>query len=140
LLRIVVYHRCSDERRYHLRTSLIEFCVSIPARVLLQPISGKAFPTKRSFPACRVSRLRTATEDSFVLTVTDYQNYAAACERLARATATEANKATLLMMAEKWSGLATQAERIRELVKDADAVFDASESQLDLPSERGSDS
>jgi hypothetical protein len=74
-----------------------------------------------------------------VLTVADYQNYAAACERLAGATEIEAIKTALLMMAEKWSGLATQAERIRQLVKDADAVFDASDSQPDLPSERGSD-
>jgi hypothetical protein len=75
-----------------------------------------------------------------VLTVTDYQNYAAACERLARATETAANKTALLMMAEKWSGLATQAERIRQLVKEADAVFDASDSQPDVPCERGFDS
>jgi hypothetical protein len=118
---------------------LFEFCVSVLARVLLQPISGKAFPIKRSLSACRVSRSRTATEDSFVLNVTEYQNYAAACERLARATETETNKTALLMMAEKWSGLATQAERIRQLVKEADAVFDGSDSQLDL-AERGSDS
>jgi hypothetical protein len=75
-----------------------------------------------------------------LLTVTDYRNYAAACERLARATETAANKTALLMMAERWSGLATQAERIRQLVKEADAVFDASDSQPDLPSERSFDS
>jgi hypothetical protein len=78
-------------------------------------------------------------EDSFVLTVTDFQNYAAACERLARATETEANKSALLIMAEKWSGLATQAERIRQLVEEADAVFGASASQPELPSECGAD-
>jgi hypothetical protein len=78
-------------------------------------------------------------EDSFVLTVTDFQNYAAACARLARATETEANKTALLMMAEKWSGLATQAERIRQLVKEADAVFDASALQPELPSESRTD-
>jgi hypothetical protein len=87
-----------------------------------------------------VSRSRTVTEDSFVLTVTDYQNYAATCERLALATEAEASKTTLLMMAEKWSGVATQAERIRQLVKEADAVFGASDSQSDHPTERGSDS
>ena len=75
-----------------------------------------------------------------MLTVTDFQNYAAACARLARATGTEANKTTLLMMADKWTGLATQAERIRQLVKEADAVFDASASQPELPSDRASDS
>jgi len=75
-----------------------------------------------------------------VLTVTDFQNYAAVCERLAHATDIEANKTMLLMMAEKWSGLATHAERIGQLVKEADAVSDASASQPELPSERGSDS
>jgi hypothetical protein len=78
-------------------------------------------------------------EDSFVFTVTDFQNYAAACARLARATETEASKTALLMMAEKWSGLATQAERIRQLVKEADAVFDASALQPELPSESRTD-
>ncbi|MBO0759507.1 MAG: hypothetical protein J2P54_27010 [Bradyrhizobiaceae bacterium] len=71
--------------------------------------------------------------------MTDFQNYAAACARLARATETEANKTTLLMMAEKWTGLATQAERIRQLVKEADAIFYASASQSELPSGSRSD-
>jgi hypothetical protein len=78
-------------------------------------------------------------EDSFVLSVTDLQNYAAACQRLARATETEANRTALLMMAEKWVGLATQAERIRQLVKEADAVIDVSDSQPEDPSEHRSD-
>jgi hypothetical protein len=138
LIRFVVYHRCCGERRYQL-PNFIDRVVYADTGAGFR--CGR-YLAKRSpqSVACRVSRSRTAMEDSFVLTVTDFQNYAAACARLARATETEANKTALLMMAEKWTGLATQAERIRQLVKEADAVFGASDSQSDHPTERGSDS
>jgi hypothetical protein len=56
---------------------------------------------------------------------TDFRNFAATCTQIASAADMEANKAALLNMAEKWNNLAEQADRIRRLVRDADAVLDS---------------
>jgi hypothetical protein len=56
-------------------------------------------------------------------TASDFRNFAHACTRLAQSADNEASKTTFLGMAEKWSGLAVQAERIKQLVREADAVF-----------------
>jgi hypothetical protein len=94
-------------------------------RIALQPIFGKVFPTKRCVPRAAFAHC----SGGFVRimpTVSDFQNYAAACTRLAGASDTEANKTTLLMMAEKWTDLAAEAGRIRELIREADAILEAS--------------
>jgi len=57
-------------------------------------------------------------------TATDFRNFAKACAQMARATEVEANKSVLLSMADKWTDLAENADRIRRLVRDADAVLE----------------
>ena len=59
-------------------------------------------------------------------TAIDCRHFADACTRLAQSASSEANKAALLSMASKWTGLATQAERIKQLVREVDTVFDTS--------------
>jgi len=54
--------------------------------------------------------------------VVDFRNYAEACTRLAKSADTDASKTTLLKMAERWTALAVQADRIKQLVREADAV------------------
>jgi len=54
--------------------------------------------------------------------VVDFRNYAEACARLAKSADTDASKTTLLKMAERWTALAVQADRIKQLVREADAV------------------
>ena len=55
--------------------------------------------------------------------VVDFRNYAEACARLAKSADTDASKTTLLKMAERWTALAVQADRIKQLVREADAVL-----------------
>jgi hypothetical protein len=57
----------------------------------------------------------------------EFRNYAQACTRLAKTANTEANKATLLRMAEKWTGLAVQADRLKQLVREVDTAFVAAD-------------
>jgi hypothetical protein len=57
----------------------------------------------------------------------EYRNYAQACARLAKTANTEASKTTLLRMAEKWTGLAVQADRIKQLVREVDTAFVAAD-------------
>jgi hypothetical protein len=59
-------------------------------------------------------------------TAIDCRHFADACTRLAQSASSEANKTALLSMASKWTGLATQAERIKQLVREVDTVFDTS--------------
>jgi hypothetical protein len=59
-------------------------------------------------------------------TAIDCRHFADACTRLAQSASTEANKTALLSMASKWTGLATQAERIKQLVREVDTIFDTS--------------
>jgi hypothetical protein len=64
-------------------------------------------------------------------TAIDFRNFAEACTRLAQSAEIEANKKTLKSMATRWTGLAAQAERIRQLVREADAVFDSAGSDTE---------
>jgi hypothetical protein len=57
-------------------------------------------------------------------TAAEFRSFAEACSKMATTTKADANKAVLLTMAEKWTGLAEHADRMRRLVRDADAVFD----------------
>jgi hypothetical protein len=66
-------------------------------------------------------------------TAIDFRNFAEACTRLAQSADTEANKKTLKTMATRWTGLAAQAERIRQLVREADAVFESSGAETEKP-------
>ena len=58
-------------------------------------------------------------------TATDFRNFAQTCTRIANTIEAPASKATLLSMAEKWTGLAEEADRMRRLVREADAVLDS---------------
>jgi hypothetical protein len=58
-------------------------------------------------------------------TATDFRNFAEACTRLSQTAESETSKMTLLSMAAKWTNIAAQAERVRQLVREADAVFNA---------------
>jgi hypothetical protein len=66
-------------------------------------------------------------------TGSDFRNFAHACTRLAKSAGSDASRATLLGMAEKWNGLAVEAERIRQLVREADAVFEKPEAAAEKP-------
>jgi hypothetical protein len=81
-------------------------------------------------------RLSMGASDKAMPTAIDFRNFADACTRLAKSADTEANKTALQSMAMKWAGLATQAERIKQLVREADAVFDASGPETDNPRPR----
>jgi hypothetical protein len=72
-----------------------------------------------------ILRLSMGASVNAMPTVVDFRNFADACARLAKSADTEANKTALQTMAAKWTGLATQAERIKQLVREADAVFGA---------------
>ena len=43
----------------------------------------------------------------------------------------EANKSALLNMAAKWNDLAEQADRVRRLIREADAVLDCSDPETE---------
>ena len=65
--------------------------------------------------------------------VVDFRNYAEACARLAKSADTDASKTTLLKMAERWTALAVQADRIKQLVREADAAHDNAEPKKSKP-------
>ena len=65
--------------------------------------------------------------------VVDFRNYAEACARLAKSADTDASKTTLLKMAERWTALAVQADRIKQLVREADAVNNAVDAEPKKP-------
>ena len=69
-------------------------------------------------------------------TVIEFRNFADACTRLAQSAETETSKTALLAMAERWSRIAAQAERVRQLVREADAVFQAPEAETEKPKVR----
>jgi len=73
-----------------------------------------------------VARIRLGSFVNTMPTTMDFRNFAEACNRLAQSAGTDASRKTLLSMATKWTGLAVQAERIRQLVREADAVLDVS--------------
>jgi hypothetical protein len=66
-----------------------------------------------------------------MLSATDFRNFATTCTQIAGVTDAEAKKSELLSMAEKWNNLAEQADRIRRLVRDADAVLDSSNPDIE---------
>jgi hypothetical protein len=66
-------------------------------------------------------------------TPSEFRNFAAACTRLSQSAENPANKTALLSMAEKWNGVATQADRIRQLVREADSAFGAPAADDDRP-------
>src|SRR5262249_22588056 len=57
-------------------------------------------------------------------TAAEFRSFAEACTKMATTSKADTNKAGLLTMAEKWAGLAEHADRMRRLVRDADAVLD----------------
>jgi hypothetical protein len=59
-----------------------------------------------------------------MLTASDFRTFAETCTRMAGATKAEVNKTTLQKMADKWTELAENADRMRRLVRDADAALD----------------
>jgi hypothetical protein len=65
--------------------------------------------------------------------VVDFRNYAEACARLAKSADTDASKTTLLKMAERWTALAVQADRIKQLVREADAVNNTVDAERKKP-------
>jgi hypothetical protein len=66
-----------------------------------------------------------------MLSATDFRNFASTCTQIAGVIEIETKKAELLSMAEKWNNLAEQADRIRRLVRDADAVLDSSNPDIE---------
>ena len=58
-------------------------------------------------------------------TATEFRNFAQTCEQIADKIEATASKEALLGMAKKWTGLAEEADRMRRLVREADAVLDS---------------
>jgi hypothetical protein len=57
-------------------------------------------------------------------TAADFRSFAEACTRMASSGKLESSKTALLQMAVKWTDLAEHADRMRRLVRDADAALD----------------
>jgi hypothetical protein len=88
------------------------------------------FPYHRSRSTRRYRRRDIIWESGSIRTTmptaADFRNFAQTCAQIANKIEALDNKAALLTMAEKWTGLAEEADRTRRLVRDADAALDGS--------------